>query len=102
MAEAALADKGKVFFRSYGCGLCHGWDGQGDGINAQSYRPAPTNFSNPNTYFHGKDRDSLRRSIRYGIKEDNSIMPAFDDIPPEEIEAIIDYLQSLSLQGQAR
>jgi len=90
-----LEDKGKEFYLSYGCALCHGWNGRGDGINAQKFDPPPTNFHNHKAFLHGQDRDSIRRSIQYGIKEDNSIMPAFEDIPPDEVELIISYLQSL-------
>jgi len=88
-------DKGKQLYRSYGCALCHGRNGQGDGIESRSFIPPPTNFHNPKAYLHGWDRDSIRRSIQYGIKEDNSIMPAFEDISPEELNHIIDYLQFL-------
>jgi len=91
----AVEGKGKELYLSYGCALCHGWNGAGDGINSQKFEPPPTNFHNPKAYLHGLDRDSIRRSIQYGIKEDNSIMPAFEDIPPQELDQIITYLQSL-------
>jgi len=92
---SALENKGKELYLSYGCALCHGRDGEGNGINSQKYNPPPTNFHDPQAYLHGRDKDSIRRSIQYGIKEDNSIMPAFEDIPPEELDQIISYLQSL-------
>jgi mono/diheme cytochrome c family protein len=88
-------DKGKEFYLSYGCALCHGKNGDGHGINAQKFHPPPTDFHNPKAYLHGRDKDSLRRSIQYGIKEDNSIMPTFEDIPSDELDKIISYLQSL-------
>ena len=92
---ATVANQGKELFRSYGCALCHGWDGGGDGVNSQKFDPPPTNFHHIKAYLHGTDTDSIRRSIQYWIKEDNSIMPAFEDIPPVELEQIISYLQSL-------
>jgi len=92
---AVSVDKGKELYLNYGCALCHGWDGRGDGINAQKFNPPPTNFHNPQAYLHGTDRDSIRRTIQYGIREDNSIMPAFEDIPPDELEEIIAYIQFL-------
>ena len=91
----ALENKGKELYLSYGCALCHGRNGDGNGINAQKFDPPPTNFHNPQAYLHGRDRDSIRRSIQYGIKEDNSIMPAFEDIPSGEINQIIIFLESL-------
>jgi mono/diheme cytochrome c family protein len=92
---STVKDKGKEFYQSYGCALCHGWNGRGDGINSQKFDPPPTNFHDPKAYLHGNDKDSIRRSIQYGIKEDNSIMPAFEDMPPQEVDQIISYLQSL-------
>jgi len=92
---AAVEDKGKELYLSYGCALCHGRNGSGDGINAQKFNPPPTNFHNSSAYLHGADGDSIRRSVQFGIKEDNSIMPAFEDIPPEELDQIISYLKSL-------
>ena len=94
-STASMEDKGKELYRSYGCALCHGWSGQGDGVNSQKFNPPPTNFHDPKAYIHGSDQDSIRRSIQYGIKEDNSIMPAFEDIPPEELDQLIKYLQAL-------
>ena len=89
-----VEDKGKQLYFFYGCALCHGRNGGGDGINAQKFHPPPTNFHNAKAFLHGQDKDSIRRSIQYGIKEDNSIMPAFEDIPSEELDQIISYLQS--------
>ena len=94
-SASPLEDQGRQRYLSYGCALCHGHDGNGDGINSRKFKPPPTNFHNPKAYLHGSDRDSIRRAIQYGIKEDNSIMPAFEDIPLDEIERIIDYLQFL-------
>jgi mono/diheme cytochrome c family protein len=96
-----VEDKGKELYLSYGCALCHGRNGDGNGINAQKFEPPPTNFYNPQAYLHGSDRDSIRRSIQYGIKEDNSIMPAFEDIPPDELDQIISYLQSLQKKDKS-
>jgi len=92
---AEVQDKGKGLYLSYGCALCHGPNGQGNGINSQKFKPPPTNFHDLKAYLHGQDRDSIRRSIQNGIKEDNSIMPAFQDISTEELDQIIDYLVSL-------
>ena len=92
---SSTVDKGKQLYLSYGCALCHGWQGHGDGINSQKFLPPPTNFHKPQAYLHGHDNDSIRRSVQYGIKEDTSIMPAFEYIPPEEMDAIIAYLRSL-------
>lgn len=98
---AALENKGKELYLSYGCALCHGRNGDGKGINSQKFDPPPTDFHDPKAYLHGSDKDSIRRSIQYGIKEDNSIMPAFEDIPPEELDQIIAFLQSLQKKDKS-
>src|SRR5271170_963064 len=83
---STLEDKGKQLYLSYGCALCHGWTGQGDGINSQKFDPPPTDFHNPKAYLHGNDKDSISHSIKNGIKDQNSVMPTFDHIPPEELD----------------
>lgn len=95
-----MENKGKELYLSYGCALCHGHNGEGNGINSQKFNPQPTNFHDPKAYLHGTDKDSIRRSIQYGIKENNSIMPAFEDIPPAELDKIISYLQSLQKENR--
>lgn len=88
-------DQGKALYLSYGCALCHGLKGDGKGLNDQKFAPPPTNFHHPQVYLHGHDMDSIKRSIRYGIQEDKSIMPSFKDIPADELDEIAGYLLSL-------
>ena len=100
MAQTGPTDiKGRELYRSYGCALCHGWEGRGDGINARTFKVPATNFHDPKAYIHGSDKDSIGRSIRYGIKEENGIMPAFEHIAPEELDQLVGYLQSLQKNG---
>jgi len=87
--------EGEGLYLSYGCALCHGKNGDGNGISAQKFDPPPTDFHDPGNYRHGYDRESLRYSIAHGIKEDNSAMPAFGHIPAGETDKIISYLVSL-------
>jgi copper(I)-binding protein len=90
-----LENEGKGLYLNYGCALCHGKNGDGNGISAQKFDPPPTDFRDPGNYRHGHDRESLRYSITRGIKEDNSAMPAFGHIPAGETDKIISYLISL-------
>jgi mono/diheme cytochrome c family protein len=90
-----LVNKGKELYHSYGCALCHGINGEGNGVSSKRFDPPPTNFHETKAYLHGQDKDSIRRSIQYGIRQNNSIMPAFEDIPKEELEQIADYVQSM-------
>jgi len=99
---STVEDKGKELYLSYGCALCHGRNGDGKGINSQKFDPPPTDFHDPKAYLHGRDKDSIRRSIQYGIKEEGSIMPAFEDIPSDELNQIITFLRSLQKEDTRR
>lgn len=86
---------GRELYLSYGCAVCHGKNGEGDGINARLSNPAPTNFHNPAAYRMGSDKESIMSSIKDGIKVENSTMPAFEDIESKDLEKLADYLISL-------
>ena len=86
---ASNEEEGKELYFSYGCAVCHGKDGDGNGISAQQSDPPPTNFHDVKKYRHGSDEGSIRYSLIRGIKEDNSVMPSFAHIPQEELNKII-------------
>ena len=94
-ADDSSEFSGRELYLSYGCAVCHGKNGEGDGINARLSNPAPTNFHNPAVYRQGSDKESIIRSIKYGIKEETSTMPAFGDIEAKDLEKLADFLISL-------
>lgn len=87
--------KGRELYLSYGCASCHGVNGDGKGISAKGFYPPPTNFHNPKLYQKGTDAQSISSAIKYGIKEESSVMPAFDHITQQELDQLVSYLQSL-------
>ena len=95
-ADASSAqNEGRQLYLSYGCATCHGKDGDGNGIVPQRSFPPPTNFHDQKTYRHGYGKFEIINSIKYGIKEDESVMPAFDHLTADELELIAVYLESL-------
>lgn len=99
-ANEALIAKGRKAYLSYGCAVCHGKEGRGDGLNAKQFYPPATNFTSIESYQKGSGKDAMRSAIRNGINEEKSIMPAFKDIPNDELEALLVYL--VSLQGKTQ
>ena len=93
--EPPVEERGREIYLSYGCAVCHGKNGEGNGINAKNFNPAPTNFHDLKDYRQGTDKDSIHRSIKYGIKEESNIMPAFKDIDEKDIEKLVNFLVSL-------
>lgn len=87
--------KGKELYLSYGCAVCHGKDGDGKGISAGKFYPPPTNFHNAKSYQKGIDVESMRNAIKYGFKDEHSIMPAFDHFSDKELNQLTSFLKSL-------
>ncbi len=97
-ADEALIAKGRKVYLSYGCAVCHGKEGRGDGINAKQFYPPATNLTDIESYQKGSSKDAMRGAIRNGINEEKSIMPAFKDIPNDQLEALLVYLVSLQVK----
>jgi mono/diheme cytochrome c family protein len=89
---------GKELYLANGCAVCHGVLGDGKGVNAVQFTIKPTNFTDSKAYRHGTDTISMQNSIKYGIKEDDSVMPAFKHLTDQELEQISQYLKSLQKQ----
>lgn len=86
---------GRDVYLAHGCAACHGLDGDGRGMTGRSLDPPPTDFHDLATYRFGHDRAIMLQTITAGIQEENSRMPAFGDIPPAELNALVDYLITL-------
>jgi mono/diheme cytochrome c family protein len=86
------------------CAHCHGISGDGLGPTARilnpyprDYRPAVYKFKsnyNPN---QPTDED-LRHVLLNGVP--GTAMPSFAVLPPDEIEALLEYVKYLSMRGQ--
>lgn len=86
------------------CAGCHGVSGDGNGEAAPYLRPKPRDYrkgifkftSTP--YGQKPTRADLVRTIRRGAK--GTSMPAFPWMSDEDLEAVIDYVISLSQRGE--
>lgn len=86
------------------CAHCHGINGDGHGPTAgilnpypRDYRPGIFKFKSTYTAAQPTDED-LRRIISNGIP--GTAMPAFALLPPDEIDALVEYVKYLSMRGQ--
>ncbi len=86
------------------CAHCHGISGDGRGPTAgilnpypRDYRPGVFKFKSTYTAAQPTD-DDLRKTIHDGIP--GTAMPAFALLPPDEVDALIEYVKYLSIRGQ--
>lgn len=97
-------DGGKHGLYRRHCAHCHGISGDGHGPTAAILNPYPRDYRRGLFKFKGTypaaqptDED-LRRVIYDGIP--GSAMPAFALLPPDEIDALVEYVKYLSIRGQ--
>lgn len=86
------------------CAHCHGISGDGLGPTAAILDPYPRDYRSgvfkfKSTYTAAQPTDDdLRRIIHDGIP--STAMPAFALLPPDEINALVEYVKYLSIRGQ--
>ena len=86
------------------CAACHGTTGDGQGPAGAHLNPPPRDYRNGVFKFTSTPRGSkprredLRRILKYGAK--GTSMPAFRFLSEEDTEAVIDYVQVLSVRGE--
>lgn len=86
------------------CAHCHGINGDGHGPTAsilnpypRDYRPGIFKFKSTYTAAQPTDED-LRTIVHNGVP--GTAMPAFALYPPDEINAMVEYVKYLSMRGQ--
>ena len=95
--------RGQAIFQER-CVQCHGVSGGGDGPAAALLYPRPRDyrrglFKFTSTPYGGRPlRNDLLRTVREGIR--GTSMPAFNLLPPRDLEAIVDYVVMLSCRGE--
>lgn len=95
-AKASTASelaRGSELFRSYGCALCHGPGGRGDGRLAATLRTRPRDLRDLAAYTQGTSVAAIASTIEHGIAR--SGMPAHPFVPPPERELLARYVLSL-------
>jgi mono/diheme cytochrome c family protein len=105
-AEGALPahlKHGSLVFSRY-CVQCHGHTGDGNGVAAEflipkprDYRPGIFKFTST-TYGAKPLREDLLRTVRRGIR--GTSMPSFNLLPPKDLDAVVDYVVTLTRRGE--
>jgi mono/diheme cytochrome c family protein len=86
------------------CQQCHGVNGDGTGAAAEYLSPKPRDYTQgifkfTSTPYGAKPRRSdLLQTLRRGVT--GTSMPSFDDLSPEDLEAVVDYVIFLSQRGE--
>jgi mono/diheme cytochrome c family protein len=86
------------------CAHCHGISGDGQGPTAAILNPYPRDyrrglFKFKSTYTAAQPTDEdLKRIIDNGIP--GTAMPSFKLLPPDEVDALVEYVKYLSMRGQ--
>jgi mono/diheme cytochrome c family protein len=89
---------------AYRCQQCHGVGGTGQSSLTQYLDPKPRDYTKgifkfTSTPYNAKPRRSdLLRTVRRGVS--GTSMPSFDDLDPEDLEAVVDYVIYLSQRGE--
>ena len=96
---AAELEKGQALYKKYGCAVCHGRNGRGNGQIARTLNPRPRDFHDPTVYKYGRSVKAVSRTILKGALDERGMgMPGYPQIPEGEREAISAFI--VSLQGQ--
>ena len=86
------------------CAHCHGISGDGHGPTAMILNPYPRDYRPGIFKFKSTERaarptnDDLRRVVNNGIPA--TAMPSFALLPPDEVDALVEYVKYLSMRGQ--
>lgn len=102
-ADRAKLEAGAKIY-AYRCQQCHGTGGDGNGAVAKYLDPKPRDYTKgifkfTSTPYGAKPmRADLLRTLRRGVT--GTAMPAFDDLSPEELAAVVEYIIYLSQRGE--
>jgi mono/diheme cytochrome c family protein len=99
-ATPELLARGREVFGQY-CAPCHGLEGRGDGKQVQvneNGTPAKPRDLTQGLYKGGGEPEQLYARIVLGIP--GTPMPASGNLSPQDVEALIAYVRSLSRQPQ--
>ncbi len=97
--DAKLIPRGKTVYERE-CATCHGISGKGDGEAAYLLFPRPRDFTSKvfkfRSTFQGDPpkRSDIVRTLRLGLP--GSTMPSFISLPDSDLQALTEYVLSLS------
>jgi mono/diheme cytochrome c family protein len=102
-ADRTRLEQGAAIF-AYRCQQCHGVNGDGQGAVAKYLSPMPRDYTKgifkfTSTPYGSKPRRAdLLRTLRRGVH--GTSMPSFDELDPEDLDAVVDYVIYLSERGE--
>ena len=94
LREQAIV-RGKALYDRYGCAVCHGPEGRGDGPVSRSITPPPRDFRDVEAFEKGRSLGAISETIRVGVEQKGVGMPGYPYIPESERRAIGAYVASL-------
>ena len=100
--EGPLGDGLAVYSKQ--CVRCHGVGGDGAGVDSGELSPQPRDFRRGQFKWkstavqHRVTRHDLRETVRLGLP--GTAMPAFADLSDRETNAVVDYVNWLSMAGE--
>ncbi len=99
-----LISEGQKMYHIRGCVKCHGFKGDGKGPLMMTYRGTyrARDFSNLKAYRQGSNLKQMMQTIKVGITNVKTTMPAFPYLSEKEklsIATYIIYLRELSLKS---
>ncbi len=86
--------EGNALYTRYGCTVCHGMEGRGDGPIAYTLKPPPRDFRELGAYRIGRDVVTIAGTLKDGIPDNRSMLP-FTHMKDEERFKIAMYVASL-------
>jgi len=93
---AADIERGKALYTKYGCAVCHGRNGHGNGQIARTLNPRPRDFHDPTVYKYGRSVEAVSRTILKGALNERGMgMPGYPQISEEERRIISIFIVSL-------
>jgi mono/diheme cytochrome c family protein len=95
--QASIARGGELFQQN--CSICHGVNGDGNGLAAHLMDPRPRDFRTGKYRFVTSGngvpfRDDVIRTIKHGLA--GTSMPGWGQLPDDDLGALADYVLSLS------
>ena len=91
-AAAAEVDQGKLLYGTR-CAFCHGKTGKGDGPAGKALTPPPPDFTAA-AFWANKTHEQLQDALEHG-KPNTAMMGFKGSLSPEQISAVLTYLESL-------
>jgi len=93
---AADVEKGQALYKRYGCAVCHGRNGHGNGQIARTLNPRPRDFHKVDEYKYGRSLAAIARTIEKGtINERGMGMPGYPQISEADRKLIAAFIVSM-------